>query len=178
RHHLAAGSIQILALIESAPGVVSLAEIAGSDPRLVALVFGAEDLCGDMGAVRTRAGREVEWARSAVAIHAAARRLQAIDTPFVDLTDEAGLVAETREALTLGYAGKLAIHPKQIAPIQSVFTPTAEEVGRARRLLEEHERQQSGGAGVFVLDGRMVDMPMVRAARAILARARAAGVLD
>jgi len=177
RHRLAPGTIRILAIIESASGVVRLAEIAGSDPRLEALVFGAEDLCGDMGAVRTREGREILCARSAVAIHAAARRLQAIDTPFVDLADEAGLVAETREGLSLGYAGKLAIHPKQIAPIQSVFTPTAEEVGRARRLIEEHARQQARGTGVFVLDGRMVDMPMVRAAQAILAPARAAGVL-
>ncbi len=177
RHRLAPGTIRILALIESALGVVRLEEIAGSDPRLDALVFGAEDLCGDLGGVRTRAGGEVLCARSAVAIHAAARRLQAIDTPFVDLADQEGLVADTREALSMGYAGKLAIHPRQVEPIRTVFTPTAEEIGRARRLVEEHERRQAQGAGVFVLDGRMVDMPMVRAARALLARARGSGGL-
>jgi len=176
RHRLAPGAIRILAIIESARGVVRLEEIAGSDPRLEALVFGAEDLCGDLGGIRTREGREVLCARSAVATHAAARRLQAIDTPFVDLADEQGLVADTREALAMGYAGKLAIHPRQIDPIRAVFTPTPEEVGRARRLVEEHERQQERGTGVFVLDGRMVDMPMVRAARALLARARATGL--
>src|SRR3989442_10338623 len=93
RARLRTGTIRILAIIETALGIVNLQEIARSDPRLVALVFGAEDLCGDMGAVRTREGREVAYARSAVAIHAAARRLQAIDTPFVDLQDEAGTVS-------------------------------------------------------------------------------------
>ena len=176
RARLRSGTIRILAIIETALGIVNLKEIAGCDPRLVALIFGAEDLCGDMGAVRTREGREVAYARSAVAIHAAARRLQAIDTPFVDLQDEKGLVAQTREALTLGYTGKLAIHPKQIGPIQETFTPRPEEIEEARRLIEEHDRQQARGAGVFVLGGRMIDMPMVRGARAVLARARAAGL--
>ena len=174
RARLPPGTIRILAIIESALGIVNLASIATSDPRLDALLFGAEDLCGDMGAVRTREGREVAFARSAVAIHAAARRLQAIDTPFVDLKDIQGLVAETREALTLGYTGKLAIHPGQVVPIQETLTPRPQEIDEARRLIDEHERQQEKGTGVFVLEGRMVDMPMVRAARAVLARAGAA----
>jgi citrate lyase beta subunit len=169
------GALRILALIETALGIVNLVEIASSDARLEALIFGAEDLCGDLGAIRTRAGREVAFARSAVVIHAAARRLQAIDTPFVDLLDGEGLIAETREALTLGYSGKLAIHPKQVGPIQETLTPNPEEIDQARRLIEEHERRQAQGAGVFVMDGRMIDMPMVRAARAVLARARAVG---
>ena len=177
RRRLSPKTIRLLAIIETARGVVELGPIAASDSRLAALVFGAEDLCGDLGGTRTREGREVLYARSAVAIHAAARGLQAIDTPFVDLTDEAGLVAETRDALAMGYTGKLAIHPSQIAPIHSVFTPRPEEVQAAQRLLDEHERHQAGGKGVFVLEGRMIDMPMVRAARAVLARARLAGVV-
>ena len=174
RARLRPGTIRLLAIIETARGVVNLASIAASHPRLEALMFGAEDLCGDMGGVRTREGREVTYARSAVAIHAAAWRLQAIDTPFVDLNDVEGLVAETREALALGYAGKMAIHPRQVDPIQRTLTPPADEVERASRLIAEFERQQEQGAGVFALDGRMIDMPMVRAARSVLARARAA----
>jgi citrate lyase beta subunit len=168
------GTIRILAIIETAIGIVRLDEIASSDPRLQALIFGAEDLCGDMGAVRTREGREIAYPRSAVAIHAAARGLEAIDTPFIDIQDMEGLVAQTREALALGYSGKLAIHPGQVGPIQETFTPRPDELEEARRLIEEHERQQARGAGVFVLGGRMIDMPMVRAARAVLARGRAA----
>jgi citrate lyase beta subunit len=176
RARLPQGRIRILAIIETALGIVNLGEIAGADPRLDALIFGAEDLCGDIGGRRTREGREVAYARSAVAIHAAARRIQAIDTPYVDLVDEAGLLTETQEALALGYSGKLAIHPKQVEPIQAAFTPGPEEIEAARRLIEEHDRQQDSGVGVFASGGRMVDMPMVRAARAVLARARAAGV--
>jgi len=175
RARLRPGSIRILAIIESARGVVNLPSIAAADPRLDALMFGAEDLCGDMGGVRTREGREVAFARSAVAVHAAAWRLQAIDTPYIDLDDVQGLIAETRDALALGYGGKLAVHPRQVEPIQRTFTPHRDEIEQAKRLIEEFEKQEERGAGVFVLDGRMIDMPMVRAARAVLARAASAG---
>lgn len=172
------GRTRLLAIIETARGVIRLQEITGATDRLEALIFGAEDLVGDLGGIRTAAGQEVLVARSAVALHAAAARLQAIDTPCVDLSDEAGLVADARAALALGYAGKLAIHPSQVEPIRDVFTPTAEAIAAARRLVREHDRRQAAGQGVFTLDGKMVDMPMVRAARAILARARAAGLPD
>lgn len=171
-----AAAAPVLALIESARGVAALPAIARPHRRLQALLFGAEDLVGDLGGVRSREGKEILWARSAVAIHAAAAGLQAIDTPYVALGDLEGLVAETREALGLGYAGKLAIHPEQIVPILSVFTPTRDEVAAALRLVREHRRHGERGEGVFVLDGRMVDRPMLRAAESVLVRARRAGV--
>jgi citrate lyase beta subunit len=166
----------LLALIESARGVVRVGEIARSHPRLEALLFGAEDLVGDLGGVRTREGREACYARSAVAIHAAAEGRQAIDTPFVDLRDTSGLVAQAREALALGYSGKLAIHPDQIEPILGVFTPDPAEVEAAVRLLEEHGRRAARGEGVFSFEGRMVDRPMIRAAEELLRRAERAGL--
>lgn len=172
----ASGSIRILALVETAAGVVRLREIATADARIDALVFGAEDLCGDIGATRTAGGAEVAHAKSALVIHAAAARLQAIDTPYVRLDDEAGLIAATRESLTFGYTGRLAIHPRQVEPILRVFTPSADEIAAASRLVREHERHQSEGRGVFELDGKMVDMPMVRAAERVLERARRAGL--
>jgi citrate lyase beta subunit len=169
-------SIRLLPIIETALGVVNLREIAASSPRLDALIFGAEDLAGDIGATRTSDGWEVFYARSAVVIHAKAAGLQAIDTPFVDLNDLDGLAAQTHIAMQMGYAGKLAIHPRQIAPIQEVFTPTADAIARAKRLIDAHNTHQAARTGVFELDGKMVDMPMVRAAESILARARAAGI--
>lgn len=172
------GAVRLLALIETAKGVVRLAEIAAAHPRVDALLFGAEDLCGDVGATRTLAGDEVRWAQQALVLHAAAFGLQAIDTPFVDLADVERLRRDTRAAMELGYTGRMAIHPRQIAPIVETFTPSAAEIAAAARLTQEHERHQAGGRGVFELDGRMVDMPMVRAAERVLARARAAGALD
>ncbi len=172
------GEIILLAIIESALGVVRLREISSSTSRLAGLIFGAEDLAGDMGAIRTAEGAEVAYARSAVVLHAKAFGLQAIDTPFIHLNDEPALIAETRQALTMGYTGKLAIHPKQVEPIQRVFTPTSDEIARAEALIAAHDAQQAAGTGVFELDGKMIDMPMIRAADTILARARAAGLLD
>jgi citrate lyase beta subunit len=177
RHGWPRGGIRLLAIIETARGVANLPAIAESDTRLDALIFGAEDLAGDIGATRTPEGWEVFYARSAVIIHAKAAGLQAIDTPFVDLNDSAALTADTRRALNMGYTGKLAIHPRQVEPIQQVFTPSAEEIARAKRLIDAHTAHQSAGSGVFELDGKMVDMPMVRAAESVLARARAAGII-
>lgn len=176
-HELPGGSLRVLAIIETALGVVNLREIIGTaDERLSALIFGAEDLAGDIGAVRTPDGWEVFYGRSAVVIHARARDLQAIDTPYVHLENIDGLVAEAEQAHYMGYTGKLAIHPRQVEPINTVFTPTTEAIQRAQALLAEYAEAQTAGQGVFVMDGKMVDMPMVRAAEQIIARARAAGI--
>ncbi len=168
------GSTKLLAIIETARGVVNLREIAQADRRLVALIFGAEDLCGDIGAIRSKEGKEVYYARSAVVIHAAAFGLQAIDTPYVDLHNLEGLRMDTAEAVQMGYTGKLAIHPKQIVSIEDVFTPQDAEIAAAQRLIAAFEAHQASGTGVFAYEGKMVDMPMIRAAQRVLARARAA----
>jgi citrate lyase beta subunit len=169
-----ANSLKILAIIETARGVVNLKEIASSAERLDALIFGAEDLAGDMGARRTPQGWEVFYARSAVVLHAKAFGLQAIDTVYISLTDpdDSALAQEAHTALEMGYTGKLAIHPKQVAPIQRVFTPTAEEVERAQALVNAFNEQQAQGRGVFEYEGKMIDMPMIRAATATLQRAK------
>lgn len=165
------GATGLIALVETARGVVNLREIAGSDPRLVALAFGAEDLAGSIGAVRTPEGMEVFYARSAVVIHAAAFGLQALDSPCVRLSDAAALRGETRRAVQMGYTGKLAIHPAQVPIIVEIFKPSAEDLDRARRLIAAFEAEQAGGSGVFAFEGQMVDMPMLRAARRVIARA-------
>lgn len=177
RHGWPDNSIVIIAIVETAMGIVNLREIAGASPRLKALAFGAEDLAGDMGAVRTPEGWEAFYARGAVVLHAKAFGLQAIDTPFVDLkADDAILMSDAERAAVMGYTGKLAIHPRQVRVIQAAFTPTAAQIDRAHRLLEAHETQQAAGTGVFTFEGRMVDMPMVRQAQIILERAQAAGI--
>lgn len=104
-------SVRLLAVIETALGILNLREIAGATPRLDALMFGAEDLVGDIGATRTRAGWEVFYARSAVVTMAAAYGMQAIDTVFVDLTDLDGLEKECIFSQQMGCLGKMAIHP-------------------------------------------------------------------
>ena len=172
------GGIILLALIESARGVVNLKEIAGSDPRLQGLIFGAEDLAGDIGAVRTREGWEIFYARSAVVTHAAAFGLQAMDMVWMDLHDLDGLRQECEQGARMAYSGKQLIHPNQIEPAHTAFAPSDEAVAQARRVVEAAAKHQVEGRGAFALDGKMVDMPVVKAAEWVLARARAAGKIE
>jgi citrate lyase beta subunit len=172
------GGIRLLALVETARGVVNLAAIARSTPRLAALIFGAEDLAGDIGAIRTPAGWEVFYARSAVVTHAAAFGLQAIDMLNVDFRDVSTLQAEARQGMEMGFSGKQIIHPNQVEPVLAAFTPTAEEVAAAQQIVTAHEAHQAAGTGAFALEGKLVDMPVVRAAERVLVRARAAGKIS
>ncbi len=171
------GSIALLALIETARGVVNLTAIAQATPRLQALGFGAEDLMADIGGKRTASNREVAFPRSQVALVAAAFGLQAIDMVYVRYKDLEGLRSETEEAAVLGYQGKQVIHPAQVPVVQQVFTPSAEEIAYAQKVLAAMEAAQARGEGVIGLEGKMIDMPMIRAAQRVLARARAAGLV-
>jgi len=174
-HALAGTEVRILAIIETARGVVNLKDIAQASTRLDALIFGAEDLAGDIGATRTKAGWEVFYARSAVVTHAAAFGLQAIDTLCIDFNDEAALIEDCRFGVQLGFSGKLAIHPKQVAVIQDAFAPSAEAIEAAQRLIDAHAQHQASGVGAFAYEGKMIDMPAIRAAEQIIDKARAAG---
>ena len=169
------GTTGLIVQIETARGVINLREIADSDPRLVALAFGAEDMAASLGAIRTPEAMEVFYARSAVVIHAAAHGLQAIDSPCVRLGDAEALRAETARAVQMGYRGKQAIHPAQIEVIVETFIPSAQELDRARRLVAAHDAHQADGTGAFAFEGQMVDMPIVQAARRVIARAGQSG---
>ncbi len=171
------GKIGLIAIVETARGILNLKDIAGADPRLQALIFGAEDFAGDIGAQRTSQAWEVFYARSAVVTHAAAFDLQAIDMVYVDFHDLQGLREEARQGAGMGFEGKQVIHPNQIAPVQEAFTPSEEAIQTAARLVQAHADHQQSGVGAFALDGKMVDAPVVKAAQRVLAKARAAGKL-
>lgn len=169
------GAIILIVLVETARGIVNLPQIVTSSPRLQALIFGAEDLAGDIGAIRTPEGWEVFYARSAVVTYAAAYNLQAIDIVFVDFHNTEGLVKESLEGARLGYTGKQVIHPNQVGPVQQTFTPGDQAIAEAIRIMKAYEEHQSEGFGAFALDGKMVDAPVVKTARRVLAKAVAAG---
>jgi citrate lyase subunit beta-like protein len=167
-------SLRLLAGVETPKGILNLNEIA-SHPRLDALIFGGEDYAASIGATRTPVGLELLYARSAVVTACAAYGLQAIDIVSVDFTDLEALRQEARFGVQLGYAGKQVIHPNQVALVQEAFTPDEAAIDSARRLVEAFQAHQSQGTGAFALDGRMIDMPLVKAAKSVLARAEAAG---
>jgi citrate lyase beta subunit len=169
------GSILLIVLVETARGIVNLAEIAGADPRLQALIFGAEDLAGDIGMVRTPEAWELIYARSAIVTYAAANNLQAIDMVTIDFRNRELLIKEAVRGAQMGFSGKQIIHPNQVEPVQEAFTPSDEDIAKAHQVMEAFTRQQAAGYGAFALDGKMIDAPIVKAARRILARANAAG---
>jgi citrate lyase subunit beta-like protein len=169
------GSVRLLAIVETALGIVNLPQIASASSRLEALIFGAEDFAGDIGATRSRDGWEVFYARSAVVTHAAAYGLQAIDMVYLDLEDIQGLRKEALQGAAMAFAGKQIIHPNQVLPVQESFTPSDEAIAQALRLLDAFAQHQAQGVGAFTLDGKMIDAPLVKAAERVLAIARAAG---
>jgi citrate lyase subunit beta/citryl-CoA lyase len=166
---LAAGSLGVLLMIETALGVLRALELARSSPRVQALCLGGEDLSRDLGAVRTREGQELAYARAHVVVAARAAGVWAIDTVYTDLQDEDGLRAEASQARRLGYSGQLLIHPNQIEPVHQAWAPSAAEIEWARRVLASFDEATARGDGVVALDGKMIDAPVVARARELLA---------
>ena len=154
---------QILALIETGKGL-GAAEAIASHPSVAAIAFGGADLAADLHA--TLAWEPMLFARSRIAQAAAAAGIPAFDVPFLDIHDAAGLSKETQLVKALGYSCKLAIHPAQIAPINAVFTPDSKELERAERIVAAFKQAHGGACQV---DGRMVDVPVVKAAQRTVA---------
>jgi (S)-citramalyl-CoA lyase len=154
---------RLVALIESARGLAAVEEIAASTPRLEALLFGAADMSADLGAATAWA--PLAYARSRIVEACVLVGVLAIDSPFFDVKDHDGLTQETSQAIALGFTGKAAIHPNQIAPLNAALTPRPEEVAKARAILAENAK------GVGVVQGQMVDEAVARKARRILAAA-------
>ncbi len=166
--------IRIIAVVESAKGFINLKEIA-THPRLDALIFGAEDYAANVGATRTRGGLEILYARSKVVLHAAANDLQAIDIVFTNFKDSVNLKIESLQGAQMGFTGKQIIHPNQVGPVQDAFSPSDAAIDYAQRLLEAFEAAEAEGAGAIDFEGKMIDMPLVKSARSVIERAKAAG---
>jgi citrate lyase beta subunit len=167
-------SIRMLVGVETAKGILNLKEIA-SHPRLDGLIFGGEDFAASIGATRTPEAVELLYARQAVVTACAAFDLQAIDIVTIDFKNLEVVRTEAEFGARLGYAGKQIIHPTQVEPVQTAFTPNDEAIAYARRIVETFEASQKEGRGAYALDGRMIDMPLLKNAQKVLERASAAG---
>jgi len=176
KHGWPINSIRILIGIETAKGILNLKEIA-LHPRLDAIIFGGEDFAASIGATRTREAVELLYARQAVVVACSAYELQAIDIVSIDYKDLEALRIESEFGAQLGYGGKQIIHPAQVEPVQTAFTPDDESVAHAKRIVETFEASQKEGKGAYSLDGKMIDMPLLKNAQKVLARAKAAGKL-
>lgn len=168
------GSIRLLIGVETAKGILNLREIAEADKRLEAIIFGAEDYAASVGATRTKEATEVLYARSAVVTACAANDLQAIDMVYIDFRDLEGLRVEAEQGAGLGFSGKQVIHPNQVVPVQEAFTPSDSAIEYAKRIVESFKSSQKEGKGAYALDGKMIDMPLLKNAQKVLERAKAA----
>jgi (S)-citramalyl-CoA lyase len=156
--------IRFHVIIESTDGLANVDEIARSSDRIDSLLFGAVDMSADLRAAKK--WETLLYARSRV-VHAAARYdLDLLDVPWLDLEDQDGLAAEARASSDLGFTGKASIHPKQIPIINQVFSPSPEEIDRARRIVAEFATNTTG---LLVVDGELIELPVLRTMHRMLA---------
>ncbi len=170
--------VNIIALLETPRGIMEAYGIAKAHSRVVGLALGAEDYTASLGANRTKEGTEIFTSRTMLINAAAAAEIQSIDTPYTDANDEEGLLTDTKLAKQLGFKGKLAINPRQIEMIHSVFNPSMSDVDWAEQVVYAIRKAQTEGSGVASLNGKMVDLPVVNRAERILHLARLLGLIE
>jgi len=144
-------------IIETNAGLEACYEIAHCSSRIDAMFFGGVDMAAELRC--ENAWEPLLYARSRVVHAAASAGLDVIDVPYLDLEDHDGMVVAARQARALGFSGKGSIHPKQIAALNDVFTPGADEIARARRIIETFEEADTG---LVVIDGKLIEKPVLR----------------
>ncbi len=163
--------IAVIPIIELASSVLEIDQIVGA-PRVNGVLLGAEDLSSDLEVSRTKKGDEILYARQRVVYACAAYKIDSIDTPFTDTNDEEGLKTDCNFVLGLGFTSKAAIHPNQVGVINSTFVPTQDKIKWALRVEEANKSALEKGLGVFSLDGKMVDKPVIERAKKIIIKAK------
>jgi len=171
---LPAGQTKIMCMLESAAGILAAPAIATSHPRVVALVFGAEDFSKDVNCAVTPGERTLLFATSQLICAAHSAGVDAIDTPYMALDDDDGLARSAQMARELGFDGKSAIHPKQVAAINVAFLPGSDQVAWAERVIGALQADDGAEAGTAVIGGQFLDAPHLARARRVLALASAA----
>jgi (S)-citramalyl-CoA lyase len=144
-------------IIETNAGLEAAFEIAQCSSRIDALFFGGVDMAAELRC--ENAWEPLLYARSRVVHAAAAAGLDVIDVPYLDLEDMEGMVVAAKQAKAIGFSGKGSIHPKQIAALNEIFTPNADEIARARRIIETFEEADTG---LVVIDGKLIEKPVLR----------------
>ncbi len=179
KSNLAKGSVKLLIAIESPRGLLNAPAIAAASERIVGVIFGAEDFGREIGlpAVREGEARDLIYARSAIVIAAASAHVQPIDGVWVDLNDSDGLLGFAKQSRQLGFSGMSCIHPSQVDAINTVFSPTAEEIEYCQKVLQAFEEANARGDGSIAFGGQLIDRPIVERARRAIDTARSLGIL-
>lgn len=174
---LAKGSIDLMAIIETAKGAEAMGEIVRATPRLKRVCFGSGDFTNDTATAWTLDNPLTAFCRAQLAIVSRAAGIEApIDTVWSNLDDEAGLIAESKSARDMGYQGKMTIHPKQLEVVNRTFSPSPEEVAFAKKVCDAFDAAEASGSSAIVVDGKFVDYPVVFRARSLLETAERMGL--
>lgn len=175
---MSAGAVRLLIAIESPKGLLNAPTIAACSPRVIGLMFGAEDFGRELGLPTSREAeaRDMIYARSALVVAAASAHVQSVDGVWVDLKDTEGLWGFARQSRRLGFSGMSLIHPSQIDPINSVFSPTSEEIEYAKQVVKAYEEAVARGDGSISFGGQLIDRPIVERARRTLEMAKTLGI--
>jgi len=174
RAGLALGTLRLLPWIETAEAIVNVAEICRASERILGVAFGGEDFTNDMGIERLEDELQIAYARQALCVTARAAHVLALDTPYFKLRNLEGLRDNSLKAKSIGFKGKFAIHPEQIDTLNECFSPSAQEVAHAERVVAAYEEAERHGRASTSLDGWVIDVPVVKRARALLELARRA----
>ena len=172
----APNTVRLMPLIETALGVENAFSIASACPRVAALFLGAEDLTADLRCQRTKAGREIEYARTRLVVAARAANVDVYDTPFTDVNDDEGIQTDAAYAKSLGFTGKASISPRHVEVINRVFSPTQKEIDYAYEVMDAIRLAKEQGRGAIALRGKMIDAPIVARAEQTIAAAREMGL--
>ena len=170
------GRIGLIALIESAWGIVNIESIALASPRMTALLFGAADFTRDTHGQITADRLELYYPMMRILLAARIAGIDALDTPYFDIKDPEGLERHSLQAKAMGYDGKALIHPGQIEVVNRIFTPTQDEIGYAKRVIEAFQAAQKEGKGATQLDGKLIENLHVAMAERTLKIAEQAGL--
>jgi citrate lyase subunit beta/citryl-CoA lyase len=168
------GHLRLLPWIETAEAIVNCDAICRASERIVAVAFGGEDFTNDMGVERLEDESQIAYARQKLCVTARAGHLLALDTPYFKLRDVGGLKASSLRAKSIGFKGRFAIHPEQIEALNECFSPSPEEIAHAERVVAAFDEAERRGRGSTSLDGWVIDVPVVKRARALLELARRA----
>jgi len=174
RAGLTVGSLRLLPWIETAEAIVNVSAICRASERIVAVAFGGEDFTNDMGVERLEDESQIAYARQAICVAARAAHVLALDTPYFKLRNPDGLRDNSLKAKSIGFKGKFAIHPEQIDTLNDCFSPSAQEIAHAERVVAAFEEAERRGRASTSLDGWVIDVPVVKRARALLELARRA----
>lgn len=173
REHPGGRGRTVLGGIESIAGVLNVNALVNVDPRMDALFFGAEDFISDMGGNRTPAGNEVLYARSQVVLAARSRRLLALDQAVTEIRDDEQFARDAEVGRALGYNGKICVLPRQVDIANRIFSPSEEDLERARRLIAAYAAATAAGKGTIDFEGTMIDGPLLKRAEDMVAMAEA-----